>query len=306
MKKILSILLLVMFVISFASAFEFDNMKVYDSITREMTVTNAFGLGQDIGKVRLNTPLVFKVGLGYQKVAEIDIESYEDYSDVLKDFTFIDLKSGESVKKNIDLKYKTYETVEIDDYTTICNLEQNILYSEEINETKNCERIKIGSHKEQRIKWVNIKDVTLKKDDKLTIGIFTNVAEGDHIDWSPIIFGVRVSHDIWAEWKASLNTNLKYYYKLDETSGTSAYDSLGVLNLTESGSSSTPNHTGKISQAWDFVENGDSLVSSANTGINGSSTFSKTIFKFFFFEMLCCLLAISSTLSSKIFFNLKI
>jgi len=41
MKKVLMFLLLGMFMISFASAFEFDNVKDYDPITREVTITNA-------------------------------------------------------------------------------------------------------------------------------------------------------------------------------------------------------------------------------------------------------------------------
>jgi len=73
MKKIFLIVLLGMFLISFGSAFEFDNVKNYDPITREVTITNAFGLGDEIGKARLNTPLNVKVPRGYQKVAEFDL-----------------------------------------------------------------------------------------------------------------------------------------------------------------------------------------------------------------------------------------
>jgi len=72
--------------ISFSSAFEFDNVKSYDPITREVTITNAFGLGGEIGKATLITPLNVKVGAGYQKVAELELIGYTDYKSASKRF----------------------------------------------------------------------------------------------------------------------------------------------------------------------------------------------------------------------------
>jgi len=44
-KKIFFLLLIGMFMISMVSAFEFDNVKSYDPVTREVTITNLYGFG---------------------------------------------------------------------------------------------------------------------------------------------------------------------------------------------------------------------------------------------------------------------
>ena len=116
------LLVVVCFILLFIpmiSGMEWDNKKNYNPELREVTITNALGLGADIGKARLNTPLNVKVGAGYQKVAEFDIWAYQDYSDALKQFTFKDMKTGESINREIDIKYLTYENVLIDDYENV-------------------------------------------------------------------------------------------------------------------------------------------------------------------------------------------
>ena len=63
----------IVFLIPLASGLEFDNVKSYDIEKKEITVTNLFGFGKEIAKIKLNTPLDFKVALGYRKVAEFEI-----------------------------------------------------------------------------------------------------------------------------------------------------------------------------------------------------------------------------------------
>ncbi len=53
---VLSLMFMLM-LIAPVSAFEFDNVKSYDPVTRQVKITNAFGLGDEIGMARLNTPL---------------------------------------------------------------------------------------------------------------------------------------------------------------------------------------------------------------------------------------------------------
>ena len=54
MKKLLTLLCLGVFLISLASAWDFDNVKRdYNSITKEITVKNAYGLGDTLGKIKL-------------------------------------------------------------------------------------------------------------------------------------------------------------------------------------------------------------------------------------------------------------
>ena len=95
--------------ISFASAFEFDNVLQYDEQTKEAHIYNCdlwvitcLNLGDEIGKAKLNTPLNVKVGAGYQKVAEFDIWAYEDYNDALKQFTFTDMRNNKKIISRVN------------------------------------------------------------------------------------------------------------------------------------------------------------------------------------------------------------
>jgi len=211
-------ILLFMFILlsPLVMGFEFDNVKDYNPITREVIITNALGLGADIGKARLNTPLNVKVGAGYQKVAEFDIWAYQDYSDALKQFTFTDMKKKEKINRNYDLKYLTYEDVKINDYKTECYIDYSnpYNYNNSTNGTKICKQIEDGFHYENQQIWKKINPAILKKNEKLTIGLFTDVQIGDHVDWVPTIYGVEVEE--WASWTASLEVSLIGYWSMDD------------------------------------------------------------------------------------------
>lgn len=256
MKKgiALSVFIIGMFLFSLnlTFAFEFDNVKTYDPISREVTITNSFGLGADIGKARLNTPLNNKVGLGYQKVAEFDLWAYTNYNDILKSIDFYNKNEANwekhQIERNFDLKMKSYEEVLVYDYKTECSND-----SKSKNKTQICNDIKVGSHYETKEIWTKVNQADLKKNEFVTIGIFTDVQTGDYVEWIPKIYGVKINE--WATWTANLNTGLVSYYTLNETSGTIAYDSLGLNNGTIDGA--TINQTGKIGTAYDFDGNND-------------------------------------------------
>jgi len=237
MKKLFLMLFLAFLLVGTVSAFEFDNVKDYDPVTKEVTITNAYGLGAEIGKARLNTPLNVLVPRGYQKVAEFDLWAYQDYNDALKQFTFTDFNNGkEKINRDYDLKYKTYEDVEVEDYNQTCN----VLNGEVI-----CESFLIGTHTEQKEKWIKITPSDLKKNDFLTIGVFTEVQEGDYVDWIPTIYGVKIGE--WATWTEDLTVGLVNYLKLDNNNFT---DSINSVSGTNGG---TVNTTGIIKDGRNFV-----------------------------------------------------
>ena len=220
-KKLFVFLLLGLFMISFASAFEFDNVKSYDPVAREITITNAYGLGADIGKARLNTPINVRVGQGYQMVAEFDLWAYQDYNDALKQLSFEDMKSGRlKINRDYDLKYKSFEDVEINDYKYICNEKLKGVVIDY------CDEILIGSHIERKDVWKKITPADLKKNDVLTIGVFTEVQAGDYIDWIPMIYGVEI--DEWATWTEDLNADILSYwtYNIDGEDNLSVNDAV--------------------------------------------------------------------------------
>jgi len=247
-------ILLFMFILlsPLVMGFEFDNVKDYNPITREVIITNALGLGADIGKTRLNTPLNVKVGAGYQKVAEFDVWAYQDYNDIIKEFSFTDMKSEKTISREIDVKYKSYETIVVNDYKTICSIPKDAKLNINGTISEVCEQVLIGSHNETKETWTLKPTTNLLKDEIITIGLFTNVQIGDYVDWIPTIYGIEVEE--WATWTADLNVDLIAYYKLDDNlATTNVIDSVGSYNGTASGNTNTLSATGHIGTSFDFV-----------------------------------------------------
>jgi len=220
-----------------------DNWKIYDSDTRTVIIRDLTG---EIGQARLNTHLNVRVGLGYQKVAEFDLWAYEDYNDALKQFTFTDMKKKEKINRNIDMKILSYEEVEVNDYKNII-----IGYSE--NGTAIYENTIIGTHFETREKWTKVTPADLKKNDMVTIGLFTNVEIGDYVDWIPTIYGVEVKE--WATWTANLNVGLISYFKLDDNgANTSIIDSVGTSNgVSSTNTNNLYDASGRINSAFNLT-----------------------------------------------------
>ncbi len=201
-KNIFLFLLLGLFLISFASALEYDNVGRYNETTKTIIVKNSiFGIDwlsyNEIGAAQLNTPQDYVVTTGYQKVAEFDLWAYEDYNDVLKNLEFYD-KNYEDWNKhkftrNFDIKYKTITLVNEPIYNLSCVLDV-------------CENITIGYQDIEVEDWIKVELADLKKNDRLTIGIFTDVEKGDYVEWIISIYGVEVIE--WATFTEDSNATI--------------------------------------------------------------------------------------------------
>ena len=200
---LLTLALLLVTLIPTVSAFEFDNVKTYDPITREFTVTNAFGLGADIGKVRLNTPILVIAEVSEDgeksKVGEFDLWAYQDYNDIIKSVklynkNYKDWKNYK-LERDYELKYKTYQDVKVDDY-------KYILTGYEKNGTAIWTSQKVEFHYEYKEVWIKLTPASLKKNEMMTIGVFTEVKKGDRGEWVAEFFGVECWE--WAGWTENL------------------------------------------------------------------------------------------------------
>jgi len=272
-KKILMFCFFGLFLINFASAFEFDNFKAYNLQEKEVTIKNCdlwIGTclidGEDIGTAKLNTPLDYKVAPGYQKVAEFEITSEGDYKDFLKNMNFYDKNKKDwrenKITRDYDLKYLTYETKIVDDYETSCTLGKEVC-----NQTTNgticeqpksdCKQIKIGTKEIQEEVWNDFSVKDLKGKERKIVGVFTDVQVGDHVEWIPYLFGVEV--DEWATWEASLNVGLVSYFSLEESVGSVVVDSFGIHNGTYEGDLPTQ-IVGKVNYGQDFDGTGDRIT----------------------------------------------
>jgi len=239
-KFVFLLLLFCFFIFPSVNALEFDNVKNYNEELKVVTITNNFGIGDVIGQAKLNTPLNVKVAPGYQKVAEFDIWAYDDYNDAIKQFTFTDMKKKEKINRDFDIKMRNYKEVIIQDY-----------YHDECVETKsaldaNCKIIKNGSHIEIKEVWTKVTPADLRKNEVITIGIFTEVKQDDFVDWIPTIYGVKIEE--WATWEADINVGLLAYWQFNISANDSHFSNDG----TSHGATLTTGDGGKIGEAYAY------------------------------------------------------
>ena len=197
-------------------AFDFDNVKSYDSKKNEVTISDSI-LGMSLNKVAkitLDTPQIYYVMAGHdRKVAEFTVDLYKDnYKDFIKNIELIDLKTGKIISREVNYKYKVVElkNVEVNDYADECYINEN--------KTRTCDSKLVGSHKEtiESAVWFPLEKLDLSKG-KITIGIFTDVNKGDNVEWYPTLFGVKITE--WAVWTDSMSVGLKDYFTFNNRIG---------------------------------------------------------------------------------------
>jgi len=195
---VLAGLMFIFLFIPLVSSFEFDNVKDYDEKTKTITVGNFFGLGKDVAKIKLDTPLVYNVIHGKDRlVAEFTIDNFESYTEgTFDDMKFYDVKNNmKKFDRDFNYKYKTFYDVEVPDYETICK--EKGLVNGSIKKY-DCYENQIGSHTEQRFYWNEFDEEADLPKWKITLGIFTDVKPRETIEWIPTLFGVKI--DEWAVW----------------------------------------------------------------------------------------------------------
>lgn len=254
-KLLLSFLLVLICIAPIVSAFEFDNVKEYDSATKTVRIRNAFGLGKLLYEAQLKTKLVEKVPRGYQKVAEIEMRAYEARQAAIGTFEFLDRNNNDTViTRNVDLKYKSFENVDVDVYETRCT---ERFIAENKTTTQDCRRVLTGTRTERRLVWNDLTDSNFNKDDILTIGLFTEVQKGDRIEWIPTLWGFRVPE--WAEWTEDLNVGLQAWWSFDTDASTTAVDDFaGLSNGTYNLDAETVEHA-KLGNAT-YFKNGNGRI----------------------------------------------
>lgn len=259
MKKLMMLMFCIVFLAPTLSAIEWDNYKDYDEQTQTLTVRNGLTFGTKIADITLTTDLINRVPVGYQKVAEFQINSYVNYGNAFKELELFD-KTKRDLKftRDFDFKVLGYENVSVPNYVEEC--------SKVWNGTE-CSMIESGTKIVEQETWTNLALADFNKDDDLTIGIFTVVEKGDVVEWIPNFFGVRI--DEWAVWTASLNVDLVLYYNLNATSGTVVDVSGGGHNATNNGA--TRGVTGIIENAFDWDGSDDWVDTAVNDFTTGNS-----------------------------------
>ena len=241
MKVKLLILLLILLIVDVimiqsATAFEFDNVKSYDSENREYTITNAFNIPlirKELARIKLETEPIHSVidrGEGImQLVGEFTISSKDDYVGVFDNMQFYDLKrDNRNFDRYFEYRKRITNKVSVDDFERVCD--SRIV--ENGTEDYNCRNEKIGSHIEDKYTYEKFTRSDLRKEN-ITLGIFLDVRQEEHGDWIPTIMGERLIE--FSEWSEGLNVGLFNYYKFDNLSsdGTEAIESVrGFYNIS--------------------------------------------------------------------------
>lgn len=201
----------------FVTGADLSNSKTYDSNTRTITIKSS---GTNVLTARLDTPSVYQVKIGYNKIGEITINPYTNYSNLLNKFNFYDLKTGDLVIKTIDLKY--LKEAVTDDYSCI-----NIADAKN-GTNESC--ILIGTHPLGYYEWIDWNgEVT--KDNNLTIGLFTDVLPNEIIEWVPTIAGVSVNE--WAVYTSGATSFMDGSYTVTTFANNGTFNiTNGLTNVT--------------------------------------------------------------------------
>ena len=249
-KKFILVLLFGILLLGGVSAFDFDNVKEYNPIAKEVTVKNCdiwlgvcLNEGEVLGKVKLLSELNEEVGVGYVKVWEKEFDTTTLIKDAIGIEEYYNIKDGmKPIEVEMDIKYKVITP------TTTETCTQN-------NKTgiDDCIKTTYDSYT-----WEDYNTKDLPKG-KIILSGWTTTEEGDNIEHIPTYHGKTI--DEWSSWTAGLNTNLVSYYKLD---GNSFVDSVGTADLTNF---DTVNGTGKIKDSRVFTTD---FMERANTGLTGT------------------------------------
>lgn len=241
-----------------------SNSALFEYTNESITATNTEG--NIIGKLSISTEDYFyrngkpdiKVGVGRNILTHtFYIENYT--SEAITNLKTINMRNGKEVPRNINIKYLTYEDIEIltYDYQEIQN-QTGIFFIPYINGTKNI----------SMKKW-NTLTSAIEGEDYI-LGIFTDTYDGDYIDADFDYYGesIALSPINWATWEASLNTDLVAYYYYNNTLNSE----IGSFTPTNNGVTFT---TGILDEAGNFEDTENDFFYTTHILDTGSSeTFS--------------------------------
>ncbi len=215
--------------ISVVSALDWDNVRYYNKANKSMLIKNAFGLGENIAELRLNTPLNNHVPIGYNKVFEFTIKTYGNYTDALRLIEYYHAKNMSTKEVPLDLKYKS---VILENVTTTTCLPAKDNFT-----APKCNKV---TTEVERVVWNNYISKNMIKGE-ITLAGFTNVKPGDYIEFIPTWFGERMYE--FASWTADLNLGLVAYWDYD----------VGNVETTTGGMSTSNNSGNVLSNATDYM-----------------------------------------------------
>ena len=262
------LLIFLLLSINLVSATDWTRRTVYDSDDiRKVTFENWWGLGGTQGTMRLESHTIDErgeiitkqVGAGWQVTMYYDLNFNQDLSNALGDVIFIDMKTKEEVYRDWYYVYWGIEEREREvcikweeakNETEIGGRDGEDLKEPEKEPIMEC--VEYGLEKYIYEGWLEY-DSRRIPEGEIRVGLMTYVYLNDYIDgiWR---VGSKTL-DRHAQWEASLETDLVSWYKLDETSGDTAVDSVNNYNgTTTTDINNLSTEDSVIGRAFDFRE----------------------------------------------------
>ena len=188
---------------------------------------------------------------GYQLTHSFQIIAYDDLENIVNDIELINMKNGDVIDKEFDVKIRYVQNVEIPTYGKMCEDEQD---------PYTCNNYVNGSYITQEYAWMDAihlnNEIDVMNGTEIVLGIFMDVKQDEYIDVVPTIAGVEF--DFWATIVGDLFQDLQAYYQFNDTT---MVEETGNYTPTNSGATLT---TGIQNQAYDFER---SESDHANSGI---------------------------------------
>ena len=212
--------------LSQVTAADWDNRLTYEDGDMTAIITNAFGLGKQLGKATLTShespTHIRNVIRGEDRVVMYyDFKEWDLYENGLGEVTFINKRNGREIEKDYHFVKEVYSYSTYNTYEDVCSDVYN-----DVNKTWDnvCIKNKTGTEEVKKASWEKIGKDIPKGD--VRIGLATDVDSRDYIDAIWKIAGLKVSkHSAWVE---SLNVGLVAYYNFND----SADNVAGRNNLT--------------------------------------------------------------------------
>ncbi len=234
--------------ISMVSALNFDNNKDYDSDKREVTITNAFGFGEELFRANLLTPHNVEVidgGNGiFQRVGEFKITNMDkkDFKNAFGKVKTVNNFNGKETNKEVVYKYRS-------DAGQYSYPIQETICPNGYKNSDECQTIEVDRRYVNRYDWVEFDKFQDLPEGEVIIGVYVDVIKGEYGEWIPTFYGKEVEE--WATWTANFDDDLLAYWKFDETSGSNVLDS---VNGTYNGSNTNAGLgiSGLIGKAYNF------------------------------------------------------
>lgn len=204
MKK-LFLFLFALMLISSISAFDLgiDNVKQYNPISKTVTIIDKglplIGTDTQLATVKLNTPQHLMVEAGDDKeVAEFEINNLDAaYSKPIAGIDFYNIKE-QNKKESRSFTYKWKEqtgTKKVADYVNVCSSTK----AKNGTLIGDCHKVESGSHEEPIYTFHSYDSNSILPKGIITIGIFTDVIAGEHVEYVPTLFGEAITE--WADFQ---------------------------------------------------------------------------------------------------------